>query len=119
MWRVPGLVLVLASALWRGPLGGDEAAGAPGPLDRVELALAGAERALGRTQAALEQAMVTQSLNQLLERVGLAARFDPGVDLTPSGKPARSRGLWRTLCQEMPRPEPMWASCTWFRLPIS
>ena len=67
MWRAPGYLLVLALALWRGPLGSDEVARAPGPLDRAEVALAGAERVVSRSQEALEAAMVIQNLKQQLE----------------------------------------------------
>ena len=72
-------MLVAALAVWRRPPGIDEAAGAPGPLDRVEVALAGAEQAIGGGQEALEAAMMTTSTNQQLERAELAARFEPAV----------------------------------------
>ena len=90
---------MLALALWRGPLGSDEAARAPGPLDRVEVALAGAERVLSRSQEALEAAMVTQSLNQQLERAGIGARFDPARGSTLV---CRARALAGSLAHTVP-----------------
>ncbi|MDA8582907.1 hypothetical protein N9L68_01715 [bacterium] len=96
-------MLVIALALWRRPLGSDEDAGPPCPLERASAALAGAQTSVERTLKALDE-MVSQSINQQLDRSGISVRFEPAVDAALVGQ---ARTLASSLGATVPGDAPV------------